>query len=211
MANTQAVAARLACIQPNIDVQLAFCELNTPNLVDVLNRCSDQAVMLPLLADACRHPSQVKSHTVVPLSPCAAGQCPRFYWLTGCTTAGLITKGTTRRNHLYTMTRTGGIKCRNHSARPEFRGRVSDQRDIAATILTIEHRQCHTHPKSLHMSSLPVSDVGISTPLLRKGASHWRRTHKLHTKPRTSLGVSDNSQRVHNTPEHRIIRAWREA
>ncbi|KLO30282.1 sirohydrochlorin chelatase [Mycobacterium haemophilum] len=52
-ANARAVAARLRRIRPGLDVRLAFCELNTPNLVDVLNGCSGHAVVTPLLlADA---------------------------------------------------------------------------------------------------------------------------------------------------------------
>ena len=40
-------------MQPGLDVRLAFCELNTPNLVDVLNGCPAEAVVAPLLlADA---------------------------------------------------------------------------------------------------------------------------------------------------------------
>ena len=40
-------------MQPGLDVRLAFCELNTPNLVDVLNGCPAAAVVTPLLlADA---------------------------------------------------------------------------------------------------------------------------------------------------------------
>lgn len=52
-ANARAVAGQLARMRPGLDVRLAFCELNTPNLVDVLNGCSGQAVVTPLLlADA---------------------------------------------------------------------------------------------------------------------------------------------------------------
>jgi sirohydrochlorin ferrochelatase len=52
-ANARAVAARVASMRPGLDVRLAFCELNTPTLVDVLNRCSGEAVVTPLLlADA---------------------------------------------------------------------------------------------------------------------------------------------------------------
>ena len=52
-ANARAVAGRLARLRPGLDVRLAFCELNTPNLVDVLNGCSAESVVTPLLlADA---------------------------------------------------------------------------------------------------------------------------------------------------------------
>jgi sirohydrochlorin ferrochelatase len=40
-------------MRPGLDVRLAFCELNTPGLVDVLNGCPGEAVVTPLLlADA---------------------------------------------------------------------------------------------------------------------------------------------------------------
>jgi sirohydrochlorin ferrochelatase len=40
-------------MRPDLDARLAFCELNTPNLVDVLNGCPAAAVVTPLLlADA---------------------------------------------------------------------------------------------------------------------------------------------------------------
>jgi sirohydrochlorin ferrochelatase len=52
-ANARAVASGLARTRPGLDVRLAFCELNTPNLVDVLDGCSGEAVVTPLLlADA---------------------------------------------------------------------------------------------------------------------------------------------------------------
>jgi sirohydrochlorin ferrochelatase len=52
-ANARAVAGQVARMRPGLDVRLAFCELNTPNLTDVLNRCSGEAVVTPLLlADA---------------------------------------------------------------------------------------------------------------------------------------------------------------
>lgn len=49
-ANAQAVARRVARMRPGLDVRLAFCELNTPSLADVLE---PGAVVTPLLlADA---------------------------------------------------------------------------------------------------------------------------------------------------------------
>jgi sirohydrochlorin ferrochelatase len=50
-ANARAVAGRVARMRPGLDVRLAFCELNKPNLVDVLNGLSDirKAVVTPLL------------------------------------------------------------------------------------------------------------------------------------------------------------------
>jgi sirohydrochlorin ferrochelatase len=52
-ANARAVAGRVAAMRPGLDVRLAFCELNSPSLVDVLNGVSGEAVVTPLLlADA---------------------------------------------------------------------------------------------------------------------------------------------------------------
>ena len=52
-ANARAVARQVARIRPGLDVRLAFCELNSPNLVDVLDGCTAPAVVTPLLlADA---------------------------------------------------------------------------------------------------------------------------------------------------------------
>jgi sirohydrochlorin ferrochelatase len=52
-ANARAVAGQVARMRPGLDVQLAFGELNSPNLADVLNGCSGEAVVTPLLlADA---------------------------------------------------------------------------------------------------------------------------------------------------------------
>ena len=50
-ANARAVAGRVARMRPGLDVRLAFCELNAPNLVDVLNGLSGvrRAVVTPLL------------------------------------------------------------------------------------------------------------------------------------------------------------------
>jgi sirohydrochlorin ferrochelatase len=53
-ANARAVAGQVARMRPGLDVRLAFCELNTPNLVDVLNSLSGSqadgpAVVTPLL------------------------------------------------------------------------------------------------------------------------------------------------------------------
>jgi sirohydrochlorin ferrochelatase len=52
-ANAQAVAAQVRSMRPGLDVRVAFCEINKPNLVDVLGGCSGDAVVTPLLlADA---------------------------------------------------------------------------------------------------------------------------------------------------------------
>jgi sirohydrochlorin ferrochelatase len=50
-ANARAVAGQVARIRPGLDVRLAFCELNTPNLVDVVSGLSRtrKAVVTPLL------------------------------------------------------------------------------------------------------------------------------------------------------------------
>lgn len=56
-ANAQAVADRLARMRPDLDVQLAFLELNAPNLVDVLGGLPDSrsAVVAPLLLASAYH------------------------------------------------------------------------------------------------------------------------------------------------------------
>jgi sirohydrochlorin ferrochelatase len=51
-ANARAVAGRVAGMRPGLDVRLAFCELNTPGLVEVLNGLpgtTRAAVVTPLL------------------------------------------------------------------------------------------------------------------------------------------------------------------
>jgi sirohydrochlorin ferrochelatase len=51
--NARAVAYRVAGLRPGLDVRLAFCELNSPRLTDVLSGCAEAAVVTPLLlADA---------------------------------------------------------------------------------------------------------------------------------------------------------------
>ncbi|HET9890600.1 MAG TPA: sirohydrochlorin chelatase [Mycobacterium sp.] len=56
-ANAQAVADRLAMMRPDLDVRLAFLELNTPNFVDVLAGLPDsrRAVVAPLLLASAYH------------------------------------------------------------------------------------------------------------------------------------------------------------
>jgi sirohydrochlorin ferrochelatase len=51
-ANARAVAGELARLRPGLDVRLAFCELNTPSLADVLGECRDAVVAPLLLANA---------------------------------------------------------------------------------------------------------------------------------------------------------------
>ena len=48
-ANARAVADRVAQLRPGLDVRLAFCELNAPSLVDVVDGLSGEAVVTPLL------------------------------------------------------------------------------------------------------------------------------------------------------------------
>lgn len=56
-ANAQAVADRLALMRPDLDVRLAFLELNTPNFVDVLAGLPDarRAVVAPFLLASAYH------------------------------------------------------------------------------------------------------------------------------------------------------------
>lgn len=53
VANTHAVAATIRRMRPGLEVIPAFCEQNSPNLVDVLRSVGNRAVVTPLLlADA---------------------------------------------------------------------------------------------------------------------------------------------------------------
>jgi sirohydrochlorin ferrochelatase len=56
-ANADAVAERLAMMRPDLDVRLAFLELNAPNFVDVLAGLPDshRAVVAPLLLASAYH------------------------------------------------------------------------------------------------------------------------------------------------------------
>src|ERR1700757_3709880 len=72
-ANARAVAGCLARMRPGLDVRLAFCELNAPSLVNVLNELSGvrKAVVTPLLLANAYHaridiPDQIAS--------CATGE-----------------------------------------------------------------------------------------------------------------------------------------
>jgi sirohydrochlorin ferrochelatase len=51
-ANARAIAGLVTRMRPGLDVGLAFCELNAPNLVDVLDGLSDAVVTPLLLANA---------------------------------------------------------------------------------------------------------------------------------------------------------------
>nr|WP_253900461.1 sirohydrochlorin chelatase [Mycobacterium asiaticum] len=48
-ANARAVGRRLMLMRPQLDVRVAFCEHNSPSLVDVLDRYPGEAVVAPLL------------------------------------------------------------------------------------------------------------------------------------------------------------------
>ncbi|MGH3597153.1 MAG: CbiX/SirB N-terminal domain-containing protein, partial [Mycobacterium sp.] len=48
-ANARAVAGWLGRMRPGLDVRIAFCELNSPSLSDVLIGCGGDAVVTPLL------------------------------------------------------------------------------------------------------------------------------------------------------------------
>jgi sirohydrochlorin ferrochelatase len=51
--NARAVAAQIRRMRPGLDVRVAFCEIDRPNLIDVLDGCPGEAVVTPLLlADA---------------------------------------------------------------------------------------------------------------------------------------------------------------
>jgi len=47
--NTHAVAERIRCGRPGLDVRVAFCERSTPNLREVLAEVSGNAIVTPLL------------------------------------------------------------------------------------------------------------------------------------------------------------------
>ena len=52
-ANARDVVRRVAHMRPGLDVRVAFCEHNSPGLVEVLSECPGEAVVTPLLlADA---------------------------------------------------------------------------------------------------------------------------------------------------------------
>lgn len=63
-ANARAVGDQVARLRPGLDVRVAFCEHNSPPLVDVLRECPDRAVVAPLLLANAYHarvdiPSQI--------------------------------------------------------------------------------------------------------------------------------------------------------
>ncbi|MGV0835191.1 sirohydrochlorin chelatase [Mycolicibacterium thermoresistibile] len=54
-ANAHAIAGHLRRLSPDIDVRVAFCEQNTPNLADVLADVPTGAVVVPLLLASAYH------------------------------------------------------------------------------------------------------------------------------------------------------------
>ncbi|MEZ0367123.1 sirohydrochlorin chelatase [Mycobacterium sp. pUA109] len=54
-ANTAAIAGHLRRVAPELDVRVAFCEHNTPNLRDVLPGSSGDVVVAPLLLASAYH------------------------------------------------------------------------------------------------------------------------------------------------------------
>jgi sirohydrochlorin ferrochelatase len=82
-ANARAVAGQVARMRPGLDVRLAFCELNTPNLVDVLNGCPAEAVVTPLLLADAYHarvdiPAQIARSSVDAAQAEVLGEDPRL-------------------------------------------------------------------------------------------------------------------------------------
>jgi sirohydrochlorin ferrochelatase len=82
-ANARAVAARVARLRPGLDVRLAFCEHNAPNLVDVLGRCPEGAVVAPLLLADAYHarvdiPAQIARSGVDVAQAHVLGEDPRL-------------------------------------------------------------------------------------------------------------------------------------
>ncbi|OBF62722.1 sirohydrochlorin ferrochelatase [Mycobacterium sp. 852002-50816_SCH5313054-b] len=82
-ANARAVAAHLARIRPDLDVRLAFCELNTPSLADVLGDLPGGAVVTPLLLANAYHaridiPAQLARSGVDVAQADVLGEDPRL-------------------------------------------------------------------------------------------------------------------------------------
>jgi sirohydrochlorin ferrochelatase len=84
-ANAWAVAGRLRRMRPGLDVRIAFCELNTPRLVEVL---TPDAVVTPfLLADAYHAridiPRQIAGCSVTVRQADVLGEDERLVWVLG--------------------------------------------------------------------------------------------------------------------------------
>ncbi len=85
-ANARAVADELARMRPGLDVRLAFCELNTPSLVEVLNDLpagARDAVVSPLLLANAYHaridiPAQIAQSGVDVAQARVLGEHPRL-------------------------------------------------------------------------------------------------------------------------------------
>ncbi|WP_175879784.1 sirohydrochlorin chelatase [Mycobacterium sp. IS-2888] len=81
-ASARAVADRVARLRPGLDVRLAFCELNSPSLPDVLSDCRD-AVVTPLLLANAYHarvdiPGQIAQSGVDVAQADVLGEDPRL-------------------------------------------------------------------------------------------------------------------------------------
>lgn len=81
-ASARAVADRVARLRPGLDVRLAFCELNSPSLLDVLSDCRD-AVVTPLLLANAYHarvdiPGQIAQSGVDVVEADVLGEDPRL-------------------------------------------------------------------------------------------------------------------------------------
>lgn len=82
-ANARAVARRVARMRPGLDVRLAFCELNSPGLVEVLGGLSGEAVVTPLLLANAYHaridiPAQIAQSRVDVAQAEVLGEDPRL-------------------------------------------------------------------------------------------------------------------------------------
>lgn len=82
-ANARAVAGELARMRPGLDVRLAFCELNTPSLADVLRDLPGGAVVTPLLLANAYHarvdiPAQIARSGVDVAQADVLGEDPRL-------------------------------------------------------------------------------------------------------------------------------------
>ncbi|MGE2817255.1 sirohydrochlorin chelatase [Mycobacterium heidelbergense] len=84
-ANARAVADRVARLRPGLDVRLAFCELNSPSLVDVLTGLTGvrEAVVTPLLLANAYHaridiPGQIAQSGVDVAQADVLGEDPRL-------------------------------------------------------------------------------------------------------------------------------------
>lgn len=82
-ANARAVADELARLRPGLDVRLAFCELNTPSLAEVLGDLPGEAVVSPLLLANAYHasidiPAQIVQSGVDVAQAHVLGEDPRL-------------------------------------------------------------------------------------------------------------------------------------